>query len=128
MSSFPQPWNGTYEGLADDGSPVYSTMWIIIKDFNISADIPGVCEVGVDESQPGKGKDGYYIKGSYNIEGSINWTTGELEMHFTSWSYKGELENERRFEGKYSQATKTIEGITILLKGKTPYKWNMYAE
>lgn len=127
-SSFPTTWNGSFEGLTADENPSYESMRLIITDVSPTGNISAICEIGFDESKSGEGFSGYYIEGSYQVEGSINWATGDIEMQFYKWRYQGELENKRRFKGKYSKENQTIEGSTYLLEGKTPHPWSMSAD
>lgn len=126
-AAFPLEWDGTYEGLSDNGDVSLNTIRISLMDVTEAGKLSGICEIGIDESKSGEGCGGYYIQGSYYVEGFIDWSSGSIELHFTSWLYKGELGNKRHYMGTYSEISRTIFGSTELMGGGTSGTWEMSA-
>ncbi len=105
-SSFPRTWTGTYGGRAKESSDgtISRQVSFDFRTISSSGELGGICYVGVDDAGAGA------TAARYNIEGTVDWNSGEIYLYGTTWIEKGGLAYMRRFEGTVNFAKETMTG------------------
>ncbi len=103
-SSFPHKWTGTYVGRSDHTASGNVDRYVDMEFTEVLSDgkVKGVCYVG-------RGQQGY-SHSSYNIEGTISWDLGTIEVEGTSWIDHGDMETWGGFRGSINMSDWTIDG------------------
>ncbi len=106
VSSFPRTWTGTYGGRAKEASGGTISRQVSFDFTTVSSrgTLGGICYVGVDDAGAGA------TAARYNIEGTIEWNSGDIYLYGTTWIEKGGLAYMRRFEGTVNFKRETMTG------------------
>ncbi|MDO4536869.1 MAG: hypothetical protein Q4B54_01825, partial [Coriobacteriales bacterium] len=124
-NNLPRSWDGTYEGYT-----TYTSDGIIIRGVSITLDnvssngnISGSCHIYEVQNIDG------VTRGSYRVEGSIDWSTGRIRLEGTTWIDKGGLISVGGFSGTVSNSSGwRITGQWYDPEGEVdPGNWNMSA-
>ena len=118
---FPREWRGTFGGTDDKG--VVSDHGIAIEFTQVgdNGSLYGICTVGAGDSDVTHGA------GSYHVEGSIDWYTGEVNLYGRDWINKGSLGVMRNYSGTISGSFSQINGTCVSKNGGSESYWYMSA-
>ena len=120
----PRYWKGTLDGVSKDDTVITRNMRIELREVKATGQLKGICEIGVDEGQTEEGK------GSYYVDGFVDWETREINFYGTDWIEKGGLGFKRRFEGRLSESFDSITGSCEIINTDSgrPGAWIMEVE
>lgn len=123
--ALPAVWNGTYEGRSDSapGGIALRNMELTITAQDPSGAFQGTVSVGVgQEAETG-------VRGSYNVEGAVNWETNEVSLRGTSWIDQGGMSAMGAFSGIVDTNAWTLSGQWTDVDGVSgPGAWSMTAQ
>ncbi len=103
-ASFPRLWSGVYEGWVSRTESIDRQVSFDFTSVSDQGDLVGVCYVGVAQVSAGA------TYASYNVRGTIDWTTGDLYVYGTSWIEQGGLADLRQYRGSVDFANSYVAG------------------
>ena len=126
MVSFPRGWTGSYDGWSLDqngeNKKIRRQVSFNFTDITEKGSLKGVCYIGADDVTSGA------TSATYNIAGTVDWKTGDIHVHGTSWIDKGGLAQLRQYNGTVDFSAQTMSGkASDADSGEYEGAWHMKA-
>ncbi len=113
-------WEGSYEGRDDYGNVVTRLLLLELESVTPAGELKGTIRVGASAG----GADPLY--GSYRVEGTVDWGTGDLFLQHVAWINKGSLTKEKKLRGKVNWSDMSMSGeFADLNEGNYKYPWHV---
>ena len=123
-STFARLWEGSFEGYSKDVAGGVLTTRVTFQFSSVSEKgaLVGTCVVESYDAVNGQ------RRGSYMVEGTVNWNDGSIDIYGTKWIDSGDYLYMREFKGKLANDGNSIAGTSKTLSGDHEGKWEMTAK